>query len=88
MSAISAPSPLAEAESGLGSKHSKPPSPASSPSAHGSKLVATYVEVESGKRDDRPEIAKAMQHAKPVGGKLLIAKLDRLSRNAAFLINL
>jgi DNA invertase Pin-like site-specific DNA recombinase len=52
------------------------------------KLVASYREIESGKRNDRPELAKAMEHARLTGAKLLIAKIDRLSRNAAFLLNL
>jgi DNA invertase Pin-like site-specific DNA recombinase len=52
------------------------------------KLLASYVEIESGKRDDRPELAKAMEHARLTGATLLIAKLDRLSRDAHFLIGL
>jgi DNA invertase Pin-like site-specific DNA recombinase len=52
------------------------------------KLVGLYRETESGVHNDRPELAKAMEHARLTGAKLLIAKLDRLSRNAAFLLNL
>ena len=51
-------------------------------------LNPEYVEVESGKRDDRPELAKALHHAKVTGAVLVIAKLDRLSRNVSFLAKL
>lgn len=54
----------------------------------GAEILASFVEVESGKRNDRPELAKALSHAKLTGSVLLIAKLDRLSRNAAFLLTL
>jgi DNA invertase Pin-like site-specific DNA recombinase len=47
-----------------------------------------YVEVESGKRNNRPKLAAALAHAKVTGATLVIAKLDRLSRNVAFLANL
>lgn len=50
--------------------------------------LGEYVEVESGKRDDRPELTKALHHAKVTGATLVIAKLDRLSRNLAFLAQL
>ena len=52
---------------------------------HGAKIAALYVEVESGKRADRPELAKALAHAKRSKGALVVAKLDRLARNVEFL---
>lgn len=57
-------------------------------SARGCEPLGEYIEVESGKRDDRPELAKALHHAKVTGATLVIAKLDRLSRNLAFLADL
>ena len=48
-------------------------------------LTPTYVEVESGKNAARPELAKALERAKLTGATLLVAKLDRLSRNVAFI---
>nr|WP_294516935.1 recombinase family protein [uncultured Rhodopila sp.] len=50
-------------------------------------LIAEYVEVESGKNDARPELAKALARCKLTGATLIVAKLDRLSRNQAFLMN-
>ena len=52
------------------------------------ELLAEYVEIESGKRSDRTELAKALGHANATGATLVIAKLDRLSRNVAFISNL
>lgn len=54
--------------------------------SRGWELIAPpFTEVESGKRDDRPELAKALHRAKVTGATLVVAKLDRLSRNVAFL---
>ena len=54
----------------------------------GAAVVDSFTEVESGKRSDRPELTKALHLAKVTGAILVIAKLDRLSRNAAFLLTL
>jgi DNA invertase Pin-like site-specific DNA recombinase len=51
-------------------------------------LVAEYVEAESGKRADRPKLAKALAHAKAIGATLVFAKLDRLTRNVDLLRSL
>lgn len=51
-------------------------------------IVAEYVETESGKRADRPQLACALAEAKQLGAVLLIAKLDRLARSVAFIANL
>jgi DNA invertase Pin-like site-specific DNA recombinase len=52
------------------------------------RLVAQHTEVESGKRADRPELAKALAACRKHKAKLIIAKLDRLSRNLAFIATL
>jgi DNA invertase Pin-like site-specific DNA recombinase len=52
------------------------------------KLVAEFTEIESGKRSDRPELEKALAACKKHKAKLVIAKLDRLSRNLAFIATL
>lgn len=52
------------------------------------KLLSAYTEIESGKRNNRPQLHKAMEHARLTGATLVIAKLDRLSRDAHFLLGL
>lgn len=56
--------------------------------AKGDKIVATFTEVESGKNNDRPQLAAAMAEARKRGAKLLIAKLDRLARDVHFVAGL
>jgi DNA invertase Pin-like site-specific DNA recombinase len=57
-------------------------------SLDGGELVAEYTEVESGKVADRPELIAAMKRADLVGGRLLVGKLDRLSRDLHFITSL
>lgn len=55
---------------------------------HGAQHLQEFVEVESGKKAERPELKKAMELADLTGATLIIAKLDRLSRDAHFLLGL
>lgn len=52
------------------------------------ELLAEFEEVESGKRDDRPELSKAIELCRKAQATLIIAKLDRLSRDVHFLTGL
>lgn len=51
----------------------------------GAPIIASYTEIESGRNPDRPELRKAIGHALRSGSTLVVAKLDRLARNVAFL---
>jgi len=54
----------------------------------GWKLIGEFVETESGRRADRPELTKAIRESRRARATLIIAKLDRLARNVAFISNL
>ena len=57
---------------------------------NGSKwtLIKEYVEIESGKRSDRPKLREALAHAKAIGATVVFSKLDRLTRNVPLLRSL
>lgn len=52
------------------------------------EVIGTFTDVESGKDDDRPELAKALALVRKTGATLLVSKLDRLSRDVAFIATL
>jgi len=52
------------------------------------ELLSEFVEVESGKKADRPELTRALKHCQMTGATLIIAKLDRLSRDLHFISSL
>jgi len=57
--------------------------------ARAGRIIAPeFVETESGKRNDRPQLQAALRRCRATGATLVVAKLDRLSRNAAFLLTL
>ena len=57
-------------------------------SATGSRIAKEFVEVESGKKNDRAVLRDALAFAKRTSSRLVIGKLDRLARNVAFIANL
>lgn len=56
--------------------------------ANAGKVIAEYAETKSGRNNRRPKIAKALQVCRIFGAVLLIARLDRLSRNVAMIARL
>jgi DNA invertase Pin-like site-specific DNA recombinase len=52
------------------------------------QLLASYTEIESGTDSTRTELQKALHHVELTGAKLLVAKLDRLSRAVSFIARL
>jgi DNA invertase Pin-like site-specific DNA recombinase len=56
--------------------------------SHNAVVIAEYREVESGRKRNRPQLLKALEHAKYSGAKLVVAKLDRLARDVSFMSNL
>ena len=56
--------------------------------AEGFKLLQTFTETESGTDDDRPELNAAIERARKAKAPVLVAKLDRLSRDVAYIAGL
>jgi DNA invertase Pin-like site-specific DNA recombinase len=54
----------------------------------GCEICRVFTEHESGGHNERPELARALRHAKRVGAYLVVAKLDRLARDSTFLMSL
>lgn len=56
--------------------------------AHNAEIVATYTEIESGRKCNRPQLAMAIKVAGRIKATVVVARLDRLARNARFLLGL
>jgi DNA invertase Pin-like site-specific DNA recombinase len=75
-----------QGRSGLG-LHAQREAVAKYVAQQGGVVAAEFEEVESGKRDDRPQLAAALAACRARRAALVIAKLDRLARNARFLLH-
>lgn len=81
-------STVRQGSSGLGLEAQASACAAYAASINALVLGQPFIEVETGKLNARPELTKALALCKVTGATLVISKLDRLSRNAAFLLNL
>lgn len=77
-----------QGSSGLGLEAQASACAAYAASVHAHVLGQPFIEIETGKLNARPELTNALALCKVTGATLVISKLDRLSRNAAFLLNL
>ena len=55
---------------------------------HEKTPITEFIEVESGRKKDRPKLKEALDLCRKTGATLIVAKLDRLARNVSFLSNL
>jgi DNA invertase Pin-like site-specific DNA recombinase len=54
----------------------------------GAEIISEFIEIESGRRADRPKLAEAMSEARKTGSVVAVAKLDRLARDAELVLRL
>ncbi len=52
--------------------------------SHRNNIIREFIETESGRKSNRPKLVEALELCKKEGATLIVAKLDRLSRNVAF----
>ena len=55
---------------------------------HETTPITEFIEVESGRKKDRPKLKEALELCRKTGSTLIVAKLDRLARNVSFLSSL